>query len=138
MGSFADLCEKKVLDHITGKATFAAVTAYIGLSTADPLDDESGLVEPVEMGYARVVTDAADWNAAIEGDPSSISNALDITFSEASGDWGTITHFALFSAATGADVMLAHGLLTTPKHIESGEIAKFAGGTPGDLVLTLD
>lgn len=138
MGSFADLCEKKVLDHITGKATFAAVTAYIGLSTADPLDDESELAEPVEMGYTRVATDAADWNAATEGDPSSISNLEDIVFPEASGNWGTITHFALFSAATGADVMLAHGTLATPKNIESNEIAKFAGGTPGDLVLTLD
>jgi len=138
MGSFADDVERKVLDHIVGKATFAAVTAYVGLSTADPLDDESGLAEPVAMGYARVATAAADWNAAVEGSPSSISNALDITFPEASGDWGTITHFALFNAATGADVMLAHGSLTSSKHIESGEIAKFAGGTPGDLVLTLD
>jgi len=138
MGSFADDVEKKVLDHLTGKTTFAAVTAWIGLSTADPLDDESGLAEPVAMGYARVETDAADWNAASEGSPSSISNALDIAFPEASGDWGTITHFALFSAATGADVMMIHGSLTASKHIESGEIAKFAGGTPGDLVLTLD
>lgn len=138
MGSFADDVEKKVLDHLTGKQTFAAVTAFVGLSTVDPLDDESGLAEPSGMGYQRVETDAADWNAASEGSPSSISNALDITFPEASGDWGTITHFALFSAVSGADVMLVHGSLTTSKHIESGEIAKFAGGTPGALVLTLD
>lgn len=138
MGSFADDVEKKVLDHLTGKATFGAVIAWIGLSTADPLDDESGLAEPSGMGYVRVETDADDWNPATEGDPSSISNLLDITFPEASGDWGIITHFALFSAATGENVMLVHGLLASSKHIENNEIAKFAGGTPGDLVLTLD
>jgi len=138
MGSFSDDTERRILDHVVGKTTFTMPTAYIGLSTADPLDDESGLAEPSGMGYARVVTNAADWNAAIEGSPSSISNALDITFPEASGDWGIITHFALFSAATGVDVMMAHGSLTSSKHIESGEIAKFSGGTPGDLVLTLD
>lgn len=138
MGSFTDDVEKKVLDHLTGKQAMATVTAFVGLSIGDPLDDESGLVEPIAMGYTRVETVPADWNAAIGGSPSSVSNLLDIAFPQATGDWGTLTHFALFSAATGADKMLVHGALTSSKHIENGETAKFVGGEPGSLVLTLD
>lgn len=134
MGSFANFIEDKFLDHLVGKTSYTMPTAYVGLSTADPLDDASGLAEPSGNGYARVATAGADWNASSGG---SISNANDITFPEATGNWGTITHFALFDAISGGN-MLAHGSLTTSKTIESGEIAKFAGGTPGDLVLTLD
>ena len=34
-----------------------------------------------------------------------------IAFNAATGDWGLITHFALFDAATAGN-MLAHGTLT--------------------------
>lgn len=134
MGSFANFTEDKFLDHLVGKTSYTMPTAYVGLSTTDPTDDGSGMAEPSGMGYTRVATAGGDWNAASGG---ANSNANDVTFPEASGDWGTITHFALFDAASGGN-MLIHGSLTTSKHVESGEIAKFAGGTPGDLAFTLD
>lgn len=131
-GSASDYSENKILDHITGKAEFAKPTAYVGLSTADPTDDGSGLAEPSGGSYARVQTSAANWNSAASG---SISNAQDITFPEATGSWGTITHFALFDAESGGN-MLAHGDLTVSKAVSSGDTVKFSGGTPGDLVIT--
>lgn len=131
MGSFSDYLENKFLDHLVGKTSFTMPTCYVGLSTADPLDTGAGLAEPSVGAYARVATAGADWNAAAGG---AIDNANDITFPEATASWGTITHFALFDAATAGN-MLAHGSLTTPKTIESGEIAKFAAG---DIDLTLD
>lgn len=131
MGSFADYLENKILDHVSGKTAFTMPTAYVGLSTADPLDNATGLAEPSGNGYARVATAGADWNAASGG---AIDNANDITFPEASGSWGTCTHFAIFDAASGGN-MLWHGTLASSKLIESGEIAKFS---PGDLDLTLD
>jgi len=134
MGSFANYLEDKLLDQMVGKTDFAMPTCYVGLSTADPLDDASGNAEPVGMAYARVATAGGDWNASSAG---SISNNQDVTFPEATGDWGTITHFTLWDAVAAGN-MLAHGSLASSKHIESGEIAKFVGGTPGDLVLTLD
>ena len=133
MGSFADFIEDKFLDHLVGKTSYTMPTAYLGLSLADPGDDAAGLSEPSD-GYTRVATAGADWNASSGG---SMSNAQDITFPEATGNWGTVTHFALFDAVSAGN-MLAHGALTTSKNIETGEIAKFAGGTPGDLILTLD
>ena len=133
MGSLANYIEDKFLDHLVGKTSYAMPTAYVGLSTADPLDDASGLAEPSGMNYARQSTLGVNWNAASGG---SISNLHQVNFPEASGDWGTITHFALFDAVSGGN-MLGHGTLTTSRHIESGEIGMFRGGTPGDLVLTL-
>lgn len=121
MGSFADYLEDKLLDHVVGKTSFTMPTCYVGLSTADPLDDASGLAEPSGNGYTRVVTDGADWNAASGG---SSSNAETITFPQASGSWGTSTHFALFDAATAGN-MLAHGALDESKSVGANDIVKF-------------
>ena len=131
MGSFNDYTENKVLDHITGKTSFTMPTAYVGLSTADPLDDASGLAEPSGGSYARVATAGATWDAAAAG---ATANAQAITFPQATASWGTVTHFALFDAASGGN-MLAHGTLTASKAIGNGYTAAFA---IGDLDLTLD
>jgi len=131
MGSFADYWENEILDHLFGKGSYTAPTIYVGLSTADPTDDASGLAEPSGNSYARVATAGADWNVASGG---AIANANDITFPEATGSWGTITHFAIFDAASAGN-MLAHGALNVSKSISSGDTAKFAAG---DLDVTLD
>jgi len=134
MGSFADFWGNEILDHLFGKGVYNPPTIYVGLSTADPLDTGAGLAEPVGNGYARVQTAAVDWNVAAAG---ANSNANDIEFPQASGAWGTITHFALFDAAAAGN-MLSHSILTLEKTIDNGDTAKFAGGTPGELVNTLD
>ena len=131
MGSFADYWENEILDHLFGKGSYTPPTIYVGLSTADPLDDASGLAEPSGNSYARVATSGADWNTASGG---SIDNANDITFGQASGSWGTLTHFALFDAASSGN-MLAHGSLSISKTISGGDTAKFSAG---DLDVSLD
>ncbi|KYC53878.1 MAG: hypothetical protein AMQ22_00078 [Candidatus Methanofastidiosum methylothiophilum] len=133
-GSFGNYAENKILEHIVGKTAFTKPTAYIALSTADPGEDNAGLAEPSGNGYARVATAAADWNNAASG---SISNAQDITFPQASGSWGTIAYFAIMDAAEGGN-MLAHGSLGVAKAVSQGDTCKYAGGTPGDLVINLD
>jgi len=131
MGSFANYWENEILDHIFGKDNYTPPAIYVGLSTADPLDDASGLAEPNGGAYARVQTFSSDWNTASGG---SLDNANDITFPQAAGSWGTITHFALFDAATGGN-MLAHGALSQSKDIGSGDTAKFG---VGDLDIRLN
>lgn len=131
MGSFGNYLEDALLDHVFDKAAYTQPTIYIALSTADPTDDASGLAEPSGGSYARKSTAAADWNSASSG---SIDNANAISFVEATGDWGTITHFALYDASTGGN-MLAHGSLGTSKAVSSGDTAKFDAG---DLTVTLD
>jgi len=131
MGSFSDYWENEVLDHVFGKGSYAPPTIYVALSTADPTDDGSGIAEPSGNGYSRVQTQASDWNAASSG---SLDNANDITLPEATGNWGTISHFALFDAASGGN-MLAHGALSESKSVGTGDTAKFASG---DLDVSLD
>jgi len=141
MGGFSKYWGTETLNHLFGKALYNAtlgtggsypdVTLYVGLSTADPLDDASGLAEPAGNAYARVQTSAADWNPA---DGGTIVNANEIAFPEATGTWGTITHFALFDAQNGAN-MLAHGALTQSKTITNADTAKFAAE---DLAVSLD
>ena len=124
MSGLADYWENEILDHLFGNGSYTPPTIYVGLSTADPLDDVSGLAEPGGNAYARVQTAASDWNAASGG---SVDNVNDITFAQATGSWGTITHFALFDAVDGGN-MLAHGALSQSKAIGSSETARFEAG----------
>jgi len=137
--SFSDYLEVELLDQIVGKTDYTMPTAYIALCTADPTDAGTG-ADCNEVAnannYARVATDGDDWNAAASG---SISNAEDITFPQASGSWGTVTHFAIIDSTTyGEGNLLASGALDSSKAIGNGDTPKFAGGTPGALVITLD
>lgn len=132
--SFSDYLENELLDHVWGNQAFSApATLYIGLSTADPLDDGSGLAEPSGNGYARVAVtnNATEWPAATGG---SKTNANDQTFPLATGSWGTITHFAFFDAASGGN-MLGSGALTTSRTVGDGDQPRFAAG---EITITLD
>ena len=134
--SFSDYSEAKVLDHIVGKTSFTMPTAYVALCTADPTDAGTGasMNEVANANaYARVTTSGSDWDAAASG---ATANAAELSFPEATGSWGTITHFALVDSGThGAGNMLAHGALDASKAIVSGDIVKFAIGA---LDITLD
>lgn len=136
MGSFSNYLEDKILDHITGKTSFTKPTAYIALCTADPTDAGTGAAcneVPDSNSYARVATAPGDWDAASGG---AVANAAAITFPEASGSWGTITHFAIIDSTThGAGNMLAHGTVTVSKQITTGDTPKY---NIGDLDITLD
>ena len=131
MGSFSNYWEDKILNHIFGKNIYSPPTIYVALSTANPLDDASGIVEPTGNAYTRVETSPSDWNVATGG---SISNADDIAFPKAKGNWETITHFALFDAASGGH-MLAQGALSQAKVVDNSYTPIFDAG---DLSISLD
>lgn len=124
MGSFGNILENEILDHIFGKGSYTPPSIWVALSTADPTEDGSGISEPVGNGYARKATAPADWSVAAGG---ALSNANELAFPEASGDWGTITHFALFDAVTGG-TFLGYGTLDTAKPVTSGDTLKFPIG----------
>ncbi len=131
MGSFSNYWENEVLDHLFSKGTYAPPTIHVALSTADPGEDGSGLDEPEGGGYARAVTQASDWSSA---DSGLVDNAQAIEFNAATGAWGTLTHFALFDAATAGN-LLAHGSLTQPRTVNASDVPVFP---PSDLQVTLD
>ncbi len=125
---FTQYLEQAVLNHIFGKTAYAEPTIYVGLSTADPAYNGSGLAEPSGNGYARVAVPAASWNAATGGNPATITNASQITFPQATGSWGTVTYGCIFDAATGGN-LLASGALAVAQVIGSGNTADFAAST---------
>jgi len=123
MGSLSDYVENEVLDHVLKTADWAQPTnLYVGLSTADPTDDATGIAEPSGNGYARVQHNA--WDAAAS---RATENTGTISFPEATGSWGTITHFFISDASTGGN-MIAHGALSASKTIGSGDNASFQDG----------
>lgn len=129
VGSLSNYAENKALDHLFKTATFTPPTHwYVALFTAAP-DDTGGGTEVSGGSYARVICDT--WNAASSG---SIANTGAITFTTATGSWGTVTHFAIFDASSGGN-MLCWGSLTTSKTVGSGDTASFGAGA---FVVTLD
>lgn len=103
-GSLSNWLELELLDHVLKTGAYGVPSdIYVALSTADPLDDGSGIAEPSGNNYARVVMNS--WDAAAS---RATENTNKITFPQASGNWGTITHWAIFDAITGGN-FLAHG-----------------------------
>jgi hypothetical protein len=96
-------------------------TVYVGLFTSDPTDAGSG-TEVSGGSYAR--------KAMTFGSPSNgaSTNSGAVEFDQATGDWGTITHFAIFDALTTGN-MLYHGALTASKTIATGDVFKFASAS---------
>lgn len=133
MGSFSDYAENKILEHIVGKTSFTMPTAYIALCTTAPTDASTGstLVEPSGNNYSRKATVGGDWAAASGG---SISNSGSLAFPQASGSWGTITHFAIVDASANGNV-IAWGALSASKAVGSGDTPSFAAG---QLTVTQD
>lgn len=138
MGSFADYAEDKVLELIVGKTAFATPTAYIGLKTGDPLDDNSGGTEPTDPtgAYERITTAGANWATSSGG---SIDNSAILAFAESTAAWSTgatpLTHFIMMDAITGGNC-LAHGSLSVARTVNAaGVTLAFA---IGDLTITLD
>lgn len=130
MGSFSNYLENKILDHVFKVAAFAVpLNIYIALSTADPTDTGGGIAEPVGNAYARTLANA--WDAAANG---ATQNTNQVTFPTATGNWGNITHFAIFDAAVAGN-MIAHGSLTTAKAVTTGDTPRF---NAGDIDVTLD
>jgi len=123
--SFSDYWEDVILDLILED------NLWVGLSTANPLDDATGLAEPVGNGYARVAVTTATWDPASGG---SKDNGLTVTFIEASGGWGTVTYFCLFDAETLGNLLMSF-VLSDSKIIVSGDIPRFSAG---QLVVNLD
>ncbi len=119
MGSMSDFLENELLDHIFNAAYTPPATVYLGLSTADPLDDGSGLAEPSGNGYIRK---AITFGAAAS---RVITQSGDVTFDQATGSWGTITHYGIFDAESAGN-MMAHGSLSVSKAVVSGNTPSVA------------
>lgn len=132
MSAMSDYLENKLVDHIFRAQSFSApATLYVALFTAAPSDSGGG-TEVSGGSYARasVTSSLANWagtqsagsTTASSGTGGQTSNNGAITFPSPTGNWGTVTHFGIFDAASSGN-LLFHGALTASKTINSGDAA---------------
>lgn len=130
MSSFTDYTEDLVLEWLLTTNSATRPTAwYVGLFTAAPSDTGGG-TEVSGNGYAR----AAATFTVSGSNPTTATNSGAIEFPTATGgNWGTITHIAIFDASTTGN-MLAWAQLTASKTIDEGDVLRIPSG---DLDITL-
>ena len=111
---------------IRGTTYTAPTTVYIGLYTSDPTDANTG----TEVSGGSYTRQSATFAAPSNG--SSASNA-DVTFPQATANWGTVGWIGILDAATSGN-LLYHTPLDVSKTIDAGDIFKIASG---NLTVTL-
>lgn len=105
-GSKGVAWEKSILDHELGGQNIPAVTnIFFALFTIPPSESTDSGTEATGGSYARVsvASTLANFPAATKtgSNPSTKTNAIDITFPVATASWGTIVGGAYYSAASG-------------------------------------
>lgn len=131
MSSFSDYTENLVLNWLLTTNSATRPTAwYVGLFTAAPSDTGGG-TEVSGSAYARKTAGTLTVSGT---SPTTATNAAAIEFAAASGgNWGTITHAAIFDASTAGN-MLAWAPLTTSRVINDGDVFRIPASS---LTVTL-
>lgn len=128
--AFSNALKAAILDYLYGRTALQVPdTLYVGLSTTAPNPDGTNFTEPSGNGYERVAVPNTTtwWYDATEANPSVKANALPILFNEATGPWGTVTHWGIFDAETDGN-LLDWAPLTTPVSIDAGQQPQFREG----------
>ena len=127
MSEFSNYLENALINATLRNTAYTSPSAvYVALFTSDPTDAGSG-TEVSGGSYARK---QATFSAPSNG---VTSNSADITFDQATANWGTVSHIGIFDASSSGN-LLYHTPLTSSKTIETGDIFKIATSS---LVVTL-
>lgn len=128
MAELSNYLENQLLDHVLRNVSYTSpTTVYVGLYTSDPGDDNSG-TEVSGGSYARQVLSVTTASGGI------VTSSADVTFPQATGSWGTVSHIGLLDSLTSGNLLM-HTPLTTSRAIESGDILKIS---TGNLTASLD
>ncbi len=114
-----------------------ASTGQFSTSTGDEVTNANAYVRAGDGDAQSNTMDPLDanWTATAGGDGQT-DNVAAITFPQASGSWGTVTHMAFVDSIT-FDVgnMLFWSPVTTSRAIDNGDTAEFAIGA---ITITFD
>jgi hypothetical protein len=128
MAAASDYLELKILEHTLGITSFTApTTTYLALFTSDPTDAGTG-TEVSGGSYAR---QSISWNTPASG---ATTNSADVTFPQATGNYGTVTHIGIYDASSSGN-LLYHGALSASKSVETNDTFIVEAG---DLSVSLD
>jgi hypothetical protein len=138
-GAMSDYLENKLIDWLVrGQAFTAPATVYFALATSTGSDVACG-TEVTGGSYARVAvtsslanwagTQSAGSSTASSGTGGTTSNNGTVTFPAPTANWGVVTEYCVFDAASAGN-LLWRTALTTSKTINNGDAApSFAAGT---------
>jgi len=128
MAELSNYLENKLLDHVLRNESFTSpTTVYVGLYTSNPGDDNSG-TEVSGGSYVRQILNVTTATAGI------VTSSADVTFPQATAQWGTISHIGLLDALSSGNLLM-HTPLTTSRAVEVGDVLKIATGS---LTASLD
>ena len=102
---------------------------YVSLHTADPGEAGSQTTSEISYtGYARVAVARTSGGWTVTA--NSVSPAAEIAFTISSGgSGGTVTHFGVGTASSGAGVLLYSGTVSPNFVVASGVIPKLSTAT---------
>lgn len=138
MSAWTDFAENTLIDwFFRGQTYTPPATLYVGLLTVAPTDGGAG-TEVSGNNYARVAvgsslanwagTQAAASTTASSGTTGTTSNNASIAFPTPSASWGSVTHFGIYSASTGGNLLI-YGALATAKTINANDTVSFPAGS---------
>ena len=130
--------EEQLVLHIfrTGSYSAPGVLA-IALLTTGAADGDTGIfstgtgVEVTDANaYAREARNPLDANwDAVTGGNGQTANTAAITFTQATGSWGTVSDMAIVdNTSHDAGNMLFYSAVDTGRTIDNGDTAEFAAG----------
>jgi hypothetical protein len=125
--SLTNTFETRVLEWLLTTGSPTRPTAwYLGLFTGAPGEAGGG----TELSGDAYVREAVTFT--VSGDTA--TNNAAVEWPVATGDWGTITHVAIFDALTSGN-MIAYAALSNSKTINTGDVIRIPAS---DLDVTLD
>lgn len=131
--SYSNWMENRIQNHIFGKSIYFASTMYVGLLRANPGEGGSYLEVNNTYDYARVAASSGAWSSSSGGQ---IVNTDTINFPRSTGNWGVVTHWALFNSGShGSGNLLIYGSLAAARNITTYSEPRF---NPGEISITLD
>lgn len=132
MSAMSDYLENKIIDWLFRSQAFTPpATLHVGLLTAAPADTGGG-TEVSGGSYARVAvtgslanfagTQSAGSTVASSGTGGTTSNNGAVTFPAPTANWGVVTHFGIYDAASAGN-LLFWAPLTASKTVNNGDAA---------------
>lgn len=96
---------------------------FLGLSKTAPNLSGDNVSEPSTVaGYARLqLTGLSVPSNGI------VTNTTNIDFAESTADWGTVTHFVVYDAKTGGNLLM-YGQLTASRTVEAETVMTIKAG----------
>ena len=134
MAAKSNYLENAILNHVLRATSYTSpgTNVWIALYTSAAVGDSDSGTEVSGGSYARErVQGTGMWDAPALG-AGATANTAEIAFTQATGSWGTVQSTAIFDDSVSGN-LLYHGVLTSPKTVNSGDTFKF---NAGDLDVT--